>query len=156
MTIGEKIKEIRNQLGWSQDELAKRAGYNDKTAISKLEHAGNDITLKQVKRIAKAMHVNSAFLMGWSNDLFIGEDNVLVTVTDDKGTSRTTYGIQLSTPEDGLQKRISSYVEFILHNSIAQKLIDEAKKSNDSDIELATEFLMRLNKGNPNNKEDKP
>ena len=65
MTVGDRIKEIRNQLGWSQEELAKRAGYNDKTAISKLEHSDNRITLKQVKRIAKALDVEASYLMGW-------------------------------------------------------------------------------------------
>lgn len=65
MTVGERIKEKRIELGWSQQELAKRAGYSDKTAISKIEHAGNDITLKQIKRIAKSMNVDPSEFMGW-------------------------------------------------------------------------------------------
>lgn len=65
MTVGERIKELRTEFGLSQDELAKRAGYSDKTAISKLEHAGNNITLKQVKRIANALDATPEQLMGW-------------------------------------------------------------------------------------------
>ena len=65
MTVGERIREKRIELGWSQQDLAKAAGYSDKTAISKIEHAGNEITLKQVKRIAKAMKVDPEELMGW-------------------------------------------------------------------------------------------
>lgn len=65
LSVGERIKEKRIALGWSQQELAKKAGYSDKTAISKIEHAGNEITLKQVKRIAKAMKVDPEELMGW-------------------------------------------------------------------------------------------
>lgn len=66
MTVGERIKEKRIELGWSQQELAKKAGYSDKTAISKIEHAGNEVTLKQIKRIAKSMNVDPTEFMGWS------------------------------------------------------------------------------------------
>ena len=66
-TVGERIKEKRIELGWSQQELAKKAGYSDKTAISKIEHAGNDITLKQVKRLAKALNADPMELMGWEH-----------------------------------------------------------------------------------------
>lgn len=68
MTVGERIKGKRIELGWSQQELAKKAGYSDKTAISKIEHAGNDVTLKQIKRIAKSMNVDPAEFMGWSDE----------------------------------------------------------------------------------------
>lgn len=65
MTVGDRIREIRVSLEISQTELAKRAGYSDKTRISKIENSGNEISMKQVKRIAKALNVDSAFLMGW-------------------------------------------------------------------------------------------
>lgn len=65
MTIGERIKNKRIEKDLSQAELAKLAGYYDKTVISRFEHAGNDISMKQVKRIAKALNVSPAYLMGW-------------------------------------------------------------------------------------------
>ena len=68
MTIGERIKQKRQELQLSQTELAVRANYYDKTAISKIEHAGNDISMKQVRRIADALGVSSAYLMGWEAD----------------------------------------------------------------------------------------
>lgn len=67
MTVADRIKEQRLKLELSQSELAKRAGYSDKTAISKLEHAGNSITLKQIERISTALNVNPYFLMGWTD-----------------------------------------------------------------------------------------
>lgn len=65
MTVGERIKMRRIELGWSQDDLAKKAGYYAKPTISKYENAGNDISMKQVSRIAKALGVTTAYLMGW-------------------------------------------------------------------------------------------
>jgi len=68
MTIGERIKEKRKELNLSQEDLAKKAGYKDKTAISKFEHKGNDITMKQVKRVASALGVSASYLMGWEEE----------------------------------------------------------------------------------------
>lgn len=65
MTIADRIRIKRTELDYSQTQLALKAGYSDKTAISKFENAGDDITMKQVKRIAKALGVSTAYLMGW-------------------------------------------------------------------------------------------
>lgn len=91
MTVADRIKNKRIELNLSQEELAKKAGYNDKTAISKLEHAGNNITLKQVKRIAPALEVTPEYLMGWESiktDLpdisVLLNDNVKMLIEDIK------------------------------------------------------------------------
>lgn len=68
MTIGERIRFKRTEKDLSQTDLAKLCGYYDKTVISRFEHAGNDISMKQVKRIAEALNVSPAYLMGWEED----------------------------------------------------------------------------------------
>ena len=65
MTVADRIKQRRQELQLSQSELAERAGYSDKTRISKIENSGNEVSMKQVKKIAKALNVSSAYLMGW-------------------------------------------------------------------------------------------
>lgn len=65
MTVADRIREKRLERDLSQADLARLANYSDKTAISKIENAGNDITMKQVRRIAKALGVTDAYLMGW-------------------------------------------------------------------------------------------
>ncbi len=65
MTVGERIKQKRIELELSQTELAKRAGYCDKTVISKFENAGDKISMKQIERLAKALNTTSKYLMGW-------------------------------------------------------------------------------------------
>ena len=69
MTVADRIRNKRCELQLSQEELAKRANYSDKTRISKIENSGDDISMKQIKRIAEALGVSSAFLMGWENDI---------------------------------------------------------------------------------------
>lgn len=100
MTIADRIREKRLELSLSQTDLAKRAGYSDKTTISKFEHMGNDITMKQVKRVAEALGVSSAYLMGWDND-----NNVTIDVEDDanklvRARALLMYEKYLSADED--------------------------------------------------------
>lgn len=66
MTVADRIKERRIELELSQTDLAKKAGYTDKTSVSKLEHSGNDISMKQLKRVAIALSTSVEDLMGWS------------------------------------------------------------------------------------------
>ena len=58
MTIGARIKERRELLQLSQGELATLCGYSDKTSISKIENAGDSVSLKSLKRIADALAIS--------------------------------------------------------------------------------------------------
>ena len=67
MTVGERIRNRRQELHLSQAELSKKVGYKDKTPISKIENAGDDITMKKISRIAPALDCTPAFLLGWES-----------------------------------------------------------------------------------------
>lgn len=75
MTVADRIKEKRMELNMSQTELAKKAGYSDKTSISKIESSGDEISLKKVNRIADALNVSTAYLMGWERTYIETGDN---------------------------------------------------------------------------------
>lgn len=51
--IGDKIKELRVARGWTQEELAQKMGYADKTAISKIEKNINDVNQSTIKKFAE-------------------------------------------------------------------------------------------------------
>lgn len=57
MGVGSKIKQRRIELGLSQDELAKKLGYNSRSTINKIEKGINDIS--QTKLIAFANALNT-------------------------------------------------------------------------------------------------
>jgi len=82
MTVGERIRQARIAKEMSQTELAERARYSDKTRISKIEHAGNDVSMKQVRRIAKALGVSASYLMGWETApaIAVTEPGTMLTV----------------------------------------------------------------------------
>lgn len=65
MTVADRIRQRREQLNMSQEELALKIGNKDKSTISKIEKAGDNISMKNIKRIADALGVSSQFLLGW-------------------------------------------------------------------------------------------
>lgn len=64
MTRGERIKQRREELGITQEELAKRLGYKGKSAISRIESAGNNISYKIAEKVAPALDTTPAELFG--------------------------------------------------------------------------------------------
>ncbi len=65
MTIGERIKQKREELNLSQDELAKRLGYKSRSSINKIELNQRNLTQSKIKAIADALETTPAYIMGW-------------------------------------------------------------------------------------------
>ena len=57
MPLGDRIKELRKQQGWSQDELAAKAG-GDARGISRYENSHITPSLEALVRIAEALNVS--------------------------------------------------------------------------------------------------
>lgn len=51
--LAKRIKELRKQNGFTQDELAFRANI-ERSTLGNIETAQNDVTLTKVNQIAKA------------------------------------------------------------------------------------------------------
>ena len=68
--IGNKIKELRTQLGLTQEELAAKVGYKTKSAINKIELGINDLPQKKIVAFAEALETTPATLMGWDEETY--------------------------------------------------------------------------------------
>ena len=65
MTIGERIKARRDELGMSQDELAEKIGYESRSSINKIELGQRNLPQTKIKMIADALRTTPAYIMGW-------------------------------------------------------------------------------------------
>jgi len=65
MTIGDRIAARRNELGMSQDELAKKLGYKSRSSINKIEKGGNELPQKKIVAFAYALDTTPEYIMGW-------------------------------------------------------------------------------------------
>ncbi|MBB1069146.1 helix-turn-helix transcriptional regulator [Limosilactobacillus sp. RRLNB_1_1] len=61
-----RIKECRKAVGMTQTELGNIVGLAENT-ISRYELNEREPKLVMWERIAKALHVSPAYLVGWSN-----------------------------------------------------------------------------------------
>ena len=68
MTLGERIKARRKEIGMTQTELANKTGYADKSAISKIEKGLIELGQKGIVTFADALDTTPAYLMGWLDE----------------------------------------------------------------------------------------
>lgn len=64
MTIGERIKERRQELKLSQRELAARLGYTDHTTLTRIEAGKVDLPQSRIMKIAEVLGVTPGYLLG--------------------------------------------------------------------------------------------
>ncbi len=65
MDIGDRIKKRREELGMSQEELAKKVGYKSRSSVNKIEIDGRGLPQNKIVIFAKALETTPAYLMGW-------------------------------------------------------------------------------------------
>lgn len=120
MTVGERIRQRRIELGLTQMELSLRMGYTSKAAICKVEKNGNNITTDRISKFAKALGVTESYLMGWeeSGDYYTKEDT-------------------------------AEMAQKLFEDSNYRILFDAAKDSRPEDIQMAADLLKRLKGTNP-------
>ena len=68
MTVGQRIREKRIELGLTQEELATKMGYSGKTSVSAAEKCGDNITTTKVSKFADALGVSFKYLMFGEDD----------------------------------------------------------------------------------------
>ena len=121
MKIGERIKNRRIELNITQDELARRLGYSDKSSISRMENSSK-LTLNKVQLLADALNVSPSYLMGWEDEINIDTDmsnnsgtipnNIAPDSTDTNNTYTTNnyYSSPCSQKETTTNKDIKATV----------------------------------------------
>lgn len=65
LEIYKRIRARREELGISQEELAKRLGYKSRSSINKIEKGENDIPQSKIVAFAEALRTTPERLMGW-------------------------------------------------------------------------------------------
>lgn len=112
MTMGDRIKNRRIELGMTQQELAVKMGFKTRSHISLLEQGDRNIPISKIQKLAHALDVSPEYLMGW-------EDNMGVTTTNTGNHNTTTTTNYFS--DCGATKEA---IEFIDKDSALHKIMD--------------------------------
>lgn len=69
MTIGQRIKQRREELQMSQEELAHMVGYKSRSSINKIELDIQQLTQRKIKVMAKALKTTENFILGVDEEM---------------------------------------------------------------------------------------
>ena len=68
MTIGERVKQLREMKNMTQEELAHKLGYKNKSSVAHIEN-GRDIPRSMVVKLADVLETTPSYLMGWDDNV---------------------------------------------------------------------------------------
>lgn len=99
--IGQKVRARRLELGMTQEQLAHKMGYKDKTAINKIELNKNDVNQRNLKKLSEALNVPQTY--------FIDD------VEHEPHTSEIVaqYAQKLAELPPNLQDNVMQYIDFL-------------------------------------------
>lgn len=64
MTTGQMIKQLRKAAKMSQEELARKVGYTDRSSIAKIESDKAELTESKIKQLSEIFGITPAELLG--------------------------------------------------------------------------------------------
>lgn len=123
--IGKRIKNRRKELGITQEELAQKLGYKNKSTIAKIENGTNDIVQSKVVEFAKALDTTVAALMGW----------------DDTEPEQEQHYY--------LDDEAREMAEFMFTNPEYKVLFDASRKVKKEDIEIVRKIIEKFGGADP-------
>lgn len=68
LELYKNIKKRRQNLDMTQEELAKKLGYADRSMVAKIEQGKVDLPQSKIVEMANALHINPGDLMGWDTN----------------------------------------------------------------------------------------
>ena len=118
----ENIRTRRKELKMTQQELAEKIGYSDRSSIAKIESGGVDLSQSKIMQIAKALEITPGELMGdveYTDVLAEGqqtpqyyEDEVVQAVTDRLRTN-PEYGVMFKAASNVKPEEVAFVTQFI-------------------------------------------
>lgn len=145
--IYENIKKLRLELGMSQEELARKTGYSDRSSIAKIESGKVDLTNSKIVDFAKALNTTPSALMGWTtyDDL---KDKTWNDVSKQTWTSIKNKDDQTK-PEYYLNAETAKVAQEIYDDKDLHALFDAARDATPDELKRAKKFLQMLKETNP-------
>lgn len=66
--VYKNIRKRRIELGMTQKELARLAGYENRSSIARIERGDTNLPHSKIVEIAQALKVTPSYLMGWEDE----------------------------------------------------------------------------------------
>jgi len=110
MTIGERIRQRRKEIGMSVDELAEKLGKNRATIYRYESDEIENMPITVLEPLARALNVSPAYLMGWEDEPVSKAPTTIA--------AHLPEGVEL-TEED--MKQINDFIQFVISKKDKQR-----------------------------------
>lgn len=129
MTLGERVRQRREELKISQYELAKLIGYKSRSSINKIEMGLYHVPQDKMKQLAAALQTTPSYLLGWNdadkgynqNGKLSKELQVMDDVADAFGDAARDFLFLLNRLDDVDKARIMERMQTMLEDGKYQK-----------------------------------
>ena len=123
MTVADRVRLRREELGMSQEELAHKMGLKSRSSITRIEKSGDEISLKDVERLSEALDCSPLYLMDWSDDVHYKPNSIEPHIVKEEHP----YG---TNEEKALTDKDKSFIQLYSRLSDAQRdLVDNMMKA---------------------------
>ena len=133
MTVADRIRFRREALGMTQDELAKKMGYDGKSSISKMENSGNNVTLKKIAKVAPFLCTSKEYLMGWVNNPDPDYPNTKIGKIEELSSQVSAENLQREEKEKQIAEAMDIYQKYQSAPPEIQSAIETLLKASQSE-----------------------
>ncbi len=125
LKLYENIKDLRKQNNWTQEELAQKIGYTDRSAIAKIEAGKIDLPQSKIIEFADVFGVEPGDLMGWNDFEIVHDGNIIYDkeaaikelLTDMPNRSDIVKAVDLYKMYENATPEVQSAVELLLKSA---------------------------------------
>lgn len=124
------IKKRREELGMSQEELARLTGYTSRTSIAKIESGKVDIPLSKIEKFSKALKIKPIELMDLKSEILKNDqlreqvECALLKETEEKFTK---HGLSFN--EEDKKIHLETFRQILNEMNPIDILLDELKRN---------------------------
>lgn len=123
LKLYKNIKELRKLNNWTQEELAHRIGYTDRSSIAKIEAGQTDLSQSKIMEFAEVFGIEPGDLMGWEDPVIVHDGNIIYDKEEYKNELRKEIEIEnekaqmLYSLYENASPEIQSAVELLLKSA---------------------------------------
>lgn len=110
MDIGARIRKRREELNMTQEELAKKLGYANRSSVNKVE-TSREVSMKKINAYAIALETTVPDLMGWMDNKDAIEAATIDAELTDMSKEVKGYALKLSKMSDENQKLVFQMID---------------------------------------------
>lgn len=128
MTIGQRIKQRREELGLSQEELAHALGYKNRSSINKIELNLQQLRQQKILDVARVLKTTPTWILGIDDE--VEEEQQQICDLFERCYGKTSYRIvqKFLKLDDHDKGAIEERIEILLEDPKYKPEIEKVSK----------------------------